>query len=479
MLTIREIKKAARRARKAAGIVGGVIPPTGPNALFNVPGASHSRRTKAMRPGRRKLWTAAYAEAKAAGHDRRGRLDAAKSALKRDTAERMRRQYERASLAVFKDAAGNDRWASVSSTAYRDRDGEIVSSKALIQAVAVADATGHRGPLRFWHVPGLDIGDCDFQAVAADGRALVESGTFRKPEYAAALKAHRGPLQVSIGFTHPATEPDREGVFHSINIFERSIVPDGRASNPFTRITTKDRAMTLPPEKLKALETLLGADGARELIAGVQQTDKAAQAAGVAFKDAAAPPAEITIGGVTYTVKAPMSPEQMMQAAMTEAGDAEMRAEEMEEAEPISDDDDAMDLTVGDLKRLIGDAVLMAMGGSPAEYASKMAEMKAQYEAMGKAFGAMQAQKDDQAAATAAELATLKQSRDALAAQVAALDTRLKELEGDQPALKPVRASESPATVVTPPPALKQAPASPAEGAYYAIFGEAPQFPIS
>lgn len=67
-------------------------------------------------------------------------------------------------ITVFKDAStGMPRWVAVTSNAYRDRDGEIVSSEALKKAVAYGDSTQERGPLRFWHVPGLDIGTTDFK----------------------------------------------------------------------------------------------------------------------------------------------------------------------------------------------------------------------------------------------------------------------------------------------------------------------------
>jgi hypothetical protein len=39
---------------------------------------------------------------------------------------------------------------------------------------------------------------------------------------------------MSIGFVHDKTEPDANKVFNRISIFERSIVPAGRAANPMT-----------------------------------------------------------------------------------------------------------------------------------------------------------------------------------------------------------------------------------------------------
>jgi len=392
-------------------------------------------------------------------------------------------------LGVYKDAQGRERWASVSSTAYQDRDGEIVSRAALTGAVALADATNQRGPLRFWHVPGLDLGDCDYQAVTDDGRFLIESGTFRKPAYAAAIKACGQSYQVSIGFTHPAHEPVG-GVFSHIHIFERSLVPEGRASNLFTRITTKERTMPLPPEKLKALQALFGDADSSALLASVQTTDKAAQAAGIAFKEAPPdPPAVYALPDGTpaiiqdgrlvalkaLTEKAPMPPQELLAAAATEQADA--LVDEAAAMTEVTDDMDLADLTVGQFKALLGGVMDELAGG----YSAKMAEMKAQYEAMGKAFGAVQAQKDD----SAAQVATLKEVATAAAKLATDLDKRLKELEGDQAGA--ARIAKEPQAVVPIKPTLKEgaavegAPAllSPAEAAYKMIFGDAPQHPIT
>ena len=140
-------------------------------------------------------------------------------------------------LTVFKEAkTGKYRWVAFSSTTFKDRDGQYISTPALSQAVARMDARGNHGPLRWWHVPGLDLGTCDFSMLA--GKMLVESGTFTSNAFAEKLKekTQNGeyPMEVSVGYTHPISEPDTDGVFHNIDIFERSVMPRGKASNPYT-----------------------------------------------------------------------------------------------------------------------------------------------------------------------------------------------------------------------------------------------------
>ncbi len=138
-----------------------------------------------------------------------------------------------AQMTVYKSKDGY-RWVAISSTAYRDRDKEIVSTKALKGALEKAQESGEYGPLRFWHVPGLDIGTTDYQALSDDGKYLVESGIVTNDAVAEALMQKGNGWQVSIGFEHPKTEPDSDGVFENIRIFERSITPPGRAANPMT-----------------------------------------------------------------------------------------------------------------------------------------------------------------------------------------------------------------------------------------------------
>ena len=138
------------------------------------------------------------------------------------------------SLFITTTKDGKPRWTTLSSSAFRDRDREIVSTKALLNDIQRADLDGNYGPLRFWHLPGVDIGDCDFNML--HGHILIESGTFRDPIVAQSVKEQADKLEVSIGFIHPSVEPDGDGVYHTIRRFERSLVPKGRVSNRTTQL---------------------------------------------------------------------------------------------------------------------------------------------------------------------------------------------------------------------------------------------------
>jgi hypothetical protein len=202
---------------------------------------------------------------------------------------------------IYKQADGTDRWLLVSSNAYRDHDGEIVSQKAQADDVARMDATGNYGPLRWWHVPGLDIGKCDF--VAMQDRMRVESGTFASKEIGEQVAGQVGNLAVSLGFTHAESEPDASGVYHTVNVFERSLLPRGKAANPYTFVSVKEMndMATLKEKWGQFVSTVFSGDEgkAKEFVAGAEETAKAIEGAGVAFKEEKA-------AGAPVMVAAPM-----------------------------------------------------------------------------------------------------------------------------------------------------------------------------
>jgi hypothetical protein len=383
-----------------------------------------------------------------------------------------------ATFQVYKDASGVDRWLLVSSTAYRDRDREIVSTKALEGAVALADASGVRGPLRFWHVPGVDLGDCDFQATAQDGRFLIESGTFRSPALAAAVKAHADRYQVSIGFTHPANEPDAEGVFSHIAIFERSLVPRGRAANPFTEVAVKESRM-LTTEKETELKALLGGDTSllQGLLGQVAETDKAAQDGGIAFKDDDAPPSwaqaliarfdtiEASFKALTDLADAPASETEKAAPPMDMGGADQETPEETTAEGGVEEPGEENMLTDAEISaiatqtaQVLLDALMPHLG-----IGQKMDEVKGLLGSMAGSY----AKKD-------AELAEVKESLETVKAHVA-------DLSGSAPRILAggYRASQSTATITTDESKLKEAqptsdPVSQSFGAFMSDLGFGP-----
>lgn len=380
-----------------------------------------------------------------------------------------------ASLSIFKDAQGNHRWVTFTSNAFQDLDREIVSQKALEDDIARTDKEGNYGPLRWWHVgvpdpvnrlpgPGVDLGDCDFSAM--HGRILVESGTFKDARVAARLAEHGGEFQVSMGFFHPATEPDREGVYHSIHRFERSLVPAGRAANPLTGFQIL-REGTMLKEKIAALRKLFGDPAiADQALAGAEQLEQKATEAGAAFKESAnlqtgAPADDAAATATDVTEKAP-------------PGNFPPRARQNDNPPPPqqgqAQDNNAQgnggtqrvaDLSVDEFAVLLGKAftdALAAMdeGGAPEDQAAQPGSQ-----------GAPQAQQKeierDERFLTAFKtlgdiLVSLGKDNDVLTQQLkgqgatlAEVQAAVKRLDGNVPAaFKDRRATQDPATAITP-----------------------------
>lgn len=185
---------------------------------------------------------------------------------------------------TIKEKDGTHRWVSFSSNPYRDRDRQFVSLKALQADVARADQDGVYGPLLFWHT-GAKLGDCDYNAMI--GKILVESGTFVSPEIGEAVSHKAADLQISLGMLHPLNQPDKNGVFHIIRRYERSILPSGRASNPLTGFLVKELVTMnkFDVEKEAQLQQLLGPDLAKTVIQKAWALEKQADDLGIAFKD--------------------------------------------------------------------------------------------------------------------------------------------------------------------------------------------------
>lgn len=312
-------------------------------------------------------------------------------------------------FSVFKDSSGRDRWAAITTTAYQDKDEEWIGTKAIRGVVEAGDAGAPRGPLRFWHVPGLDLGDCDYQTTAFGDRFLIESGTFRSPAAARiGQKAAARGYQMSPGFLHTRREP-LGGLYEHIALFERSFVPPGRAANPYTRLLTKgDRMLT--DEKKKEFEALAGDTEGRALLESLlgqaATTVKANDDAGAVYKDAPAWAQALVarLDGLEERLKAfPPAAAVDEEAAATD----DLAALETETAamdEPAGMDDEGF-------ATMLADRIVKAI--APLfDIEKKMRGMV------------------DELKGTLTPMATKDDER---VQQLGAIDARLKELEGTQP----------------------------------------------
>jgi hypothetical protein len=396
------------------------------------------------------------------------------------------------SFAVFKDASGAYRWIARTTTAYRDRDGEIISVQALEDDAARMTATGQYGPLRYWHVgkpdplnveapwgPGLDIGDCDFSIVI--GRTSIESGTFKSAAIGAAFAESADDHELSPGFFHVIGEPDATGVFRHIRRFERSPVPlkHARASNLFTGLTVKEHRMDQATydARVKAYLDFTRKKGvppevAAAPLAAMAQADKDAAARQIAFKEQqpvdllralltgeqptqeAAPAADspadplatlkeelVALRAEIATLKALPPPAAGMDAEDDPAQGGDAGADEAAEGEPpIDEGEGGLTLSTDDLAaigQVIGGAMQSALEpligamGITQKLEGHLGELKTM-------MGGYVKQKDDSEAAQANEVATLK-------ASIEQQQAKLAELLGERPraSYRPTQATDN------------------------------------
>jgi len=192
---------------------------------------------------------------------------------------------------------GRGRWVSISSTAFLDKDSDIVPQRALEKAVNGAVGTD-RGPLRFWHETGIDFGRCDFQL--CEGLCLVESGLWNDDEIAREAEKstaeHPGAWQTSIAFLYNPTTLEKDVVvnnhlvkhiYNDIVIVERSLLPSAWSSNWFSAFDSKTRGeIEMDQRKIDALAQLVGPDRARKVAAAVDQLNAQKETDGAVYKSA-------------------------------------------------------------------------------------------------------------------------------------------------------------------------------------------------
>ena len=192
-------------------------------------------------------------------------------------------------IATMKQVDGKYRWILFSSSSYQDKDGEIVSQKALESDTERMNTTKEYGTLDWWHTP-IVLGDCDFSEM--HGRISIESGTFRD-DWIGARFATMKNLGASRMFYNPANEPDAEGVYNNIRTFRRAILPADRASNRLTLvdISAKEQQMTMKDKVSELISKLGGTPDAEkkvaDLVQAAEQADTAAASAGLTSKETA------------------------------------------------------------------------------------------------------------------------------------------------------------------------------------------------
>jgi hypothetical protein len=292
---------------------------------------------------------------------------------------------------VQKDLNGQWRWMASFTNNFKDRDGEIISEKALDGYIdRVNSGLTPMPELWLGHIEGTKHGQADM--VFGVGSFVTAVGSFDgTPEAEKAIefyKRNASKVALSHGFTFPSWGL-KDGIYDVVNVFEISVLPAPLvASNPFTEFEVNNMKQ-ISPEQQTALSLVFGKDKVDTIIESRRQQSEDIKAAGVAFKDFAEVPAETPV---------------------TEAATVEVEA-----VKPMAD-------------------VLVDLMEAQGELLSLLS-------AQGKAIKAMQ----ESVATKDTALATEKA---ASAAKLVALEAQVNKLSAEL-ALTPVRASEAAATIVT------------------------------
>lgn len=216
-----------------------------------------------------------------------------------DTAEKMEKVNSKeftSEFSVFKQADDTYRWVGVTSSGFRDRDKELVTTQALAMDVERMNVAKEFGPLAWWHVefkandpqkrdPGiaLDIASTDMSEMVG-AASNIESGVFYDNAVGAAFEAKQKEFGFSRDFWTPINEPNAQGEYSRIHTFRRSILPREAASNlmGMNPLTVHKESKL---DKLARFKGIVGEGKANEIIAQIEAREKALETMGVQRKE--------------------------------------------------------------------------------------------------------------------------------------------------------------------------------------------------
>ena len=199
---------------------------------------------------------------------------------------------------AVKNVNGQPWIIAYSTNAFEDREKEIFSTKALEKYVTQAEQKNDRGYFNFWHIPGTDFAEKQWQAVP--GRFLVEAGPFLDNEIGqAALKFFEqfpdGHIEIapegwgcSPEYRY-LPEERKTGTYENIWITRTSILPRLAAANIWTKAGVE---MAYTEQQKQAANALFGESLAAKILGSAEDATKELEQADVRHKSADESPPE-------------------------------------------------------------------------------------------------------------------------------------------------------------------------------------------
>ncbi len=290
----------------------------------------------------------------------------------------------RSSVKTFKGLDGKTYLLTWTTNAFRDRDGEIFTTKAIEDLVTRMSDQKDKGTFRFWHLPGSDFADIEGQAMS--GRFLVEWGPFHDTPIGQTFKsffeqhpqAHATIAPDGWGSSHGfryLPEDRKDGVYEWFDKHETSVLPSLAAANPYN---PKQEVFNVDDKQRAALEQI----GGKDLVSLVETTGegltKDLEEADVAYKASFADKiggllGEIEDEALRSQVERIMTALGKTAAKLSSNGDgdgngddeAEPEGEPAEEAEPTAEEAEAETEKVAAMQAI--DEELVSLDGDYAQ----------------------------------------------------------------------------------------------------------------
>ena len=173
---------------------------------------------------------------------------------------------------VVKTLDGDDWLVTWTTNAFKDREKQIITTKALEDYVERHEKDDVKGEYWFWHIKGSRFGEIQWQGVA--GRFLVEAGPFDDTPMGKAVKeflagnpnGHPEIAPFGWGTSHGffVKEGDEDDdVFDWIEKYESTILPVHKAANIHS---PKPEVVTVKKEQLDALKGIVGDERANAIV---------------------------------------------------------------------------------------------------------------------------------------------------------------------------------------------------------------------
>lgn len=206
-------------------------------------------------------------------------------------------QFEGSGFATKEAKDGTLWFITWSSNAFQDRDGQIITTKALEDYVEENINNPSKGFFNLWHIPGTDFAKKEWQGVV--GRILVEAGPF--------LDNHQGRVAKQFFNQYPKSHPDlapegwgasiefrylpeelKSDVFNWVWITRTSVLAKASAANLYTKSNGVDTKMTkLTDEQIKAGQEIFGSEWfEKNIVQAAEKATEQLEQEGVQFKQA-------------------------------------------------------------------------------------------------------------------------------------------------------------------------------------------------